>query len=220
MKPIRIVKIVIDALMYLSFLLLMGQHLASGAIHEWLGIGLFVCFLAHNALNYKWYKVLFKGKYTAQRSVQTAVNLLLMISFIACMVSALMISGTVLREFRIPGTMMLGRKLHMVSSAWCFVLMSLHLGLHIREPKGKAQKICFYIVTLSASVYGIYHFLVRRFYEELFLLTEFKAFDYDKLLIEYLFETACISALFVMLTFLFKKISKTLKEKRRNEKKS
>lgn len=54
MKPIRIVKICIDILMYVLFLLLMGQHLASGTLHEWLGVGLFVCFLAHNILNYRW----------------------------------------------------------------------------------------------------------------------------------------------------------------------
>lgn len=220
MKPIKIVKIVVDALMYVLFLLLMGQHLASGAIHEWLGMGLFVCFLAHNILNYRWYKALFKGKYTVQRSVQTAINFLLMLTFIGCMLSALMISGVVFRDIRIPGMMMFGRKLHMLSTAWCFVFMSVHLGMHIRAPKQKVQKICFYVVTLTASVWGAYQFMVRRFYEELFLLTEFKAFDYDKLLIEYLFETMCISFLFVMLTFLFKKISKTLKEKRRNAKKS
>lgn len=218
MKPIRIVKIIIDILMYVLFLLLMGQHLASGAIHEWLGIGLFVCFLAHNILNYRWYKALFKGKYTVQRSVQTAINSLLMLSFIGCMLSALMISGVVFQDMRIPGMMMFGRKLHMFSTAWCFVFMSMHLGLHIRAPKQKAAKIGFYTVMTAASLYGIYHFIVRKFYQELFLLTEFKWFDYDKTLLLYLFETLCISLAFVMLTYTIKKFGLYLKEKKKNEK--
>lgn len=218
MRPIKVIKIIIDALMYVLFLLLMGQHLASGALHEWLGTGLFVCFAAHNALNYKWYKALFKGKYTVQRSIQTAVNLLLMVSFVGCMLSALMISGVVFRNFRIPDMMMFGRKLHMVSSAWCFVFMSIHLGMHIRAPKKKIAVTAFYALTGAASLYGIYHFIVRRFYEELFLLTEFKWFDYDKLLLEYIFETMCISMAFVMITHTLKQITKNTKEKNKDAK--
>ncbi|MBQ8188059.1 MAG: DUF4405 domain-containing protein [Clostridia bacterium] len=218
MKPLRILKISVDILMYVLFLLLMGQHLASGALHEWLGVGLFVCFIVHNLLNFKWYKVLFKGRYTVQRSLQTAINFLLLISFLGCMLSALMISGVVFQDFRIPGMMMFGRKLHMASSAWYFVFMSLHLGLHIRPPKQKAAKIAFYLGMTAASVYGICHFIIRRLYEELFLLTEFKWFDYDKTLIIYLFETLCISSAFVTLAHLIKKILFVLKEKRNNEK--
>ena len=218
MKPIRIVKICIDIFMYVLFLLLMGQHLASGTLHEWLGVGLFVCFLAHNILNYRWYKALFKGKYPPQRIVQTAINFLLMLSFIGCMLSALMISGVVFQNFRISGMMMFGRKLHMASTAWCFVFMSLHLGLHIRAPKQKAVKIAFYTGMSAASVYGICHFIIRRFYEELFLLTEFKWFDYDKPLLLYLFETMCISLLFVMLTHIIKKIMIITKETKKNAK--
>lgn len=218
MKPLRILKISVDILMYVLFLLLMGQHLASGALHEWLGVGLFVCFLAHNILNYRWHKALFKGKYPPQRIIQTAINFLLMLSFIGCMLSALMISGVVFQDMRIPGMMMFGRKLHMASSAWCFVFMSLHLGLHIRAPKQKAVKIAFYTGMSAASVYGICVFFIRRFYEELFLLTEFKWFDYDKTLMIYLFETLCISLAFVTLAHLIKKIMFVLKEKRNHEK--
>lgn len=218
MKPIRIVKIVIDALMYVLFLLLMGQHLASGALHEWIGVGLFACFIVHNLLNRKWYKALFKGRYTVLRSVQTIINLLLMFSFLACMVSALMISGGVFQNMRIPGMMMFGRKLHMASTAWCFVFMSMHLSMHIRTPKKNAAKVGFYAVLGAASAYGVCHFIIRRFYEELFLLTEFKWFDYDKHLIEYLFETMCISLLFVMLTHIIKKIMLITKESKKNAK--
>ena len=218
MKTIKIVRIGIDALMYLLFLLLMGQHLASGALHEWLGVGLFVCFLAHNILNRRWYKSLLKGRYTSLRILQTAINLLLIISFIGCVLSALMISGVVFQDFRLPGMMMFGRKLHMASTAWCFVFMSLHLGMHLRAPKTKAARIGFHTAAGSAVIYGAYHIIVRRFYEELFLLTEFKWFDYDKTLIVYLFETLCISFLFVTLTYAVKKLMINSKEKKKHAK--
>lgn len=208
MKPIKLIKIALDTVMFLLFMLLMGQHLLSGAVHEYLGAGLFVCFIIHNALNYKWYKGLFKGKYGVWRSVLTAINILLMISFVACLLSSLMISGVIFRDIRIDGAMMQGRQLHMVSTAWCFVLMSVHFGLHIRVPKQKVQKVCFYIAMLTASVVGAYHFVIRKFYEELFLLTEFKWFDYDKTLIGYLFETVCISLALAIIAYFIKKFSR------------
>lgn len=200
MKTIRIF---LDAVMYLLFVLLMGQHLTETAIHEWLGVGLLLCFIFHNIMNYKWYRTLLKGKSTASRTVQTIVNFLLLISFLGCMSSALMISCEVFTKIRLPG-IVFGRKLHMFSTAWCFVFMSIHLGLHIKIPKKTIQRVCIYIVLLCAAFSGVYHFIIRRFYEELFLLTEFKWFDYDKNIIVYFMETICISALFAMVGYLIK----------------
>ena len=47
-----------------------------------------VLFISHNILNVKWYRNLFKGKYSGFRILQTVVNLALLL----CMLS-LMISG-------------------------------------------------------------------------------------------------------------------------------
>ncbi|MBD5469731.1 MAG: DUF4405 domain-containing protein [Lachnospiraceae bacterium] len=218
MKPIKVIRIIIDIIMYLLFILLMGQHLLAGAVHEYLGTGLFVCFFIHCVFNYRWYKGLFKGKYTLRRSIWTVVNLLLLISFVVCILSSFMISGVVFRNIRLAGMMMVGRKLHLVSTAWSFVLMSIHLGFHIRPPKQKMQKSCFYIITSAASVIGIYIFSVRKFYEELFLLTEFKWFDYDKSWIRYTLETICISLCFVMLAHAVMQAGNHWKEKRKDGK--
>ena len=56
----KIIKIAVDVAMFVLFLLLMEYHLLPEATHEWLGIAVFILFIAHNALNYKWYAVLFK----------------------------------------------------------------------------------------------------------------------------------------------------------------
>ncbi len=202
MKPVKVIKIVIDTIMYLLFILLMGQHLLPGAVHEYIGIALFVCFFVHGVLNYRWYRGLFRGKYTLKRGIWVAVNMLLFVSFAICIFSSFMISGVVFRKIRLGGMMLTGRKLHLVSTAWSFVLMSVHLGLHIRPRKENKQKMCLCVIMSVVSVVGIYIFIVRKFYEELFLLTEFKWFDYDKSVIGYAFETVCISICFAMLAHL------------------
>lgn len=217
MKNERIIKLILDIVMYLLFMLLMGYHLTSEAAHKYFGIVLLICFVIHNTLNYRWYKVLLKGKYTIIRSIQTVVNLMLIISSIGCFLSALMISVMFFRGTHISNMMMIGRKLHMFSTAWCFVFMSIHLGLHIPATKvSKQAKVILYVLMLAASINGMHHFLARKFYEELFMLAEFKWFDYEKNIIQYLFETICISLVFVTTTYFIKQLIKFLKEKRRN----
>lgn len=172
----KIIKIAVDAAMYALFLLLTGYHLLGGAVHEWLGISVFVLFLVHNALNYKWYAVLFKGRYTALRIVQTVVNFLLWVAVICCIVSSMLVSRTVFAWMN-AGNAMAGRALHMISTAWAFLLMSVHLGLHISFFAAMAKRIripalaatnikwVLRVVVLGITVYGIVVFVQRAFYE-------------------------------------------------------
>ena len=92
MKPVFIIKIFVDICMSALFLLLMSYHLLDDAPHEWIGAAVFLLFSAHNILNYRWYKNLFKGKYTAVRLMQTETNLLLWVTMLGCIVSSLCIS--------------------------------------------------------------------------------------------------------------------------------
>lgn len=67
-------KIFVDFAMLACFLLLFALPATGVFTHEVLGSFLFVLFLLHNALNYRWYKALFKGRYGAERILRTSVN--------------------------------------------------------------------------------------------------------------------------------------------------
>lgn len=228
----KITKIAIDAAMYALFLLLMEYHLLSGALHEWLGIFVFVLFIAHNALNCKWYAVLFKGKYTAMRIVQTVTNALLWIAMICCMIGGVLMSGTVFAWLKINGAQF-GRTLHLIATAWAFILMSVHLGLHwnlfvgmTKRIKMSAQTAAIIkwglrFVVLAIGLYGGVIFVQRAFYEELFLLMQFKQFDYDLSAFIYLLQTTAMSLTFVSATYYLKKLGlsiKKIRKEKRNEK--
>ena len=222
----RVIKNCIDLSMFVIFLLLMEYHLLPGNLHEWLGLTLFVLFIAHNALNYKWYAVLFKGKYTGIRVIQTAINILLLVAMMICMISSVMISGSVFAWINIGGAMT-GRTVHLMTTAWVFVLMSIHLGLHwsvflgmVKRMKasptvGMIVRWFLRIVVLGIAVYGMVVFVQRHFYEELFLLTEFKLFDYDTPPFLYLLQTLCVSVLFVSVTYYMRKVSVLIKKSRK-----
>lgn len=74
MKLQRRVKPIIDLFMAVLLLLLMAFQVTGQKFHEWFGAGMLVLFLAHNILNYRWYKNLFKGNYNIICVLQAVVN--------------------------------------------------------------------------------------------------------------------------------------------------
>ena len=116
-------------------LFLLGWHLFGNFPHEILGTGLFVLFSIHNILNFRWYRSLFRGRYTVFRAVQTAVILLLWLCIVLTAASSLMISRDVWAFLDVPGAAV-GRKIHLVATAWLFVLSGVHLGFHARHVGG------------------------------------------------------------------------------------
>lgn len=217
MKAKQIIKTCTDAAMYVLFLLLMEQHLIADAAHEWMGIAVFALFLLHNALNYRWYAALFKGRYNCLRVVQTAINFLLWLAMLGCIVSSLMISGTVFSGIVIPGSRY-GAMIHMVCTAWVFVLMSLHLGLHWAQFVAAAKRVklngnlrvaivwLLRAAMVAICAVGVWVFIDRAFYEELFLLSEYKLYDYGANAFVYMSETAALSAVFVSIAYYIKKL--------------
>ena len=195
MKYKQVVKLIIDIAMYLIFVALMQEHLWDG-LHEWLGIALFTLFIVHTILNFRWY--------------QSLINIALFAAMLCCMVSSVLVSGKVFAFLNLGGAR-IGRTLHLVSTAWVFVLMSLHLGLHLAPFANKLKKHRQFlwagrIIAVLLAAYGVYVFVDRAFYEELFYLTEFKFFDTDKSAALYFFETIAMSAAFATLSYYGKKL--------------
>lgn len=209
MKYKQVVKLIIDIAMYLIFVALMQEHLWDG-LHEWLGIALFALFIVHTILNFRWYQFLFKGKYTPTRTTSAIINIALLAAMLCCMVSSVLVSGKVFAFLNLGGAR-IGRTLHLVSTAWVFVLMSLHLGLHLAPFANKLKKHRQFlwagrIIAVLLAAYGVYVFVDRAFYEELFYLTEFKFFDTDKSAALYFFETIAMSSAFATLSYYGKKL--------------
>ena len=122
----------IDIMMVLLMPFLMAYSLIGENIHEVLGICMFALFIAHHVINRKWWTGIFKGKYNAVRILNTAVNLFLAVFMILQPISGILMSKYVLKEVTISGASSVLRTIHMTLAYWGFILMSFHLGLHIR----------------------------------------------------------------------------------------
>lgn len=218
MRCKRTVKIIIDIAMYLIFVALMQEHLWDG-LHEWIGITLFGLFIAHNVLNFRWYQAFFKGKYTPARTLSAVINTALVTAMLCCMVSSVLVSGKVFAFLNLGGAR-IGRIIHLVATAWAFVLMSLHMGLHFTPLVNKLKKNrqllrAGQIIAVLLAVYGVYVFIDRAFYEELFYLTEFKFFDTDKSAVLYFFETVAMSSTFASIAYYGRKLLPVKKGRRK-----
>lgn len=223
MKSKQILKIAIDIAMTVLFLALMAYHVTGNSLHEWLGVTLFLLFIVHHILNFKWYKGLFKGKYTASRVLMAAVNLLLFAAMVGMMISGIMLSREVFSFLNLRAGMF-GRRLHMVSTAWGFCLMAAHVGLHwgmvVAMMKklpvsGKWAGMIARGVAALLALYGIYAFISRQIGERMLLLMEYAFFDYGEPAVFFFADYICILILFAALSYY---LAKLLRKKKRSVK--
>lgn len=217
--------------MFIFYLLLMERHLLSDTVHEWLGILLFILFIAHNLLNYQWYRMLFKGKYTVARWVQTIVNFLLCFAMLGCMISGILSSVSI---FPALGGMAnsYAARLHWLTSAWAFVLMSVHFGLHwslfvgitkrlsLPDRIKKLVKWFLRVLVMLLCIYGLYLFMERRFWEELFLIMDEygKELDYTTPAGIYFIQTGIVSILIMSCIYYLKKLGVIFRKKKKMNK--
>ena len=196
-------KHIVDILLGVGLLLLMSYQVVGEAGHEWTGIGMTVLMIVHQILNRKWITSLFKGKYTPLRITQTLINAALVICFLLtalCGVNMSVHAVPFLGEFMRAS---LGRRLHLTLSHWCFVLMGLHLGLHIpamlKNVKGQALRRLGFGLSILAAGSGLWLFLRSNYPDYLFYRVPFAFIDYDKAVLLVLLEALLIAFFWVFL---------------------
>lgn len=173
--------------MYLIFIVLMNHHLTSNLVHEVLGISFFILFIIHQILNYKYYKAIFKGKYNLKRTIKLIVNLLFALSIFLIIISSINISNEVFAFLKIDSKIW-GRSMHLCSTSWAFVLMSMHVGLHLEMFTQKVNKIIknaslkriYHFILILIFIFGLYSFFNLNYISDMFLLNPFKYYDYSK----------------------------------------
>ena len=165
--------------MTIALMLLMSKQITEQAGHEYTGISMFVLFVIHQYLNRRWYGALFKGRYTANRMLSTAVNFSLLISFLLTAFSGIIISEN-FPAFNIEALTSFSRTAHLCCSYLSFVLMGIHLGLHWGMIAGRIKNFWPGIFASAFSGWGLYVFMSARLYEYIFLINEFAFIDYDK----------------------------------------
>lgn len=219
------IKNLIDFLMTILLLFLMAFQITGQEFHEWFGAGMVVLFLAHNILNFKWYRNLCGGKYRLTRVLQIIINFTVLISMLCLAYSGIVMSYYVFGFVSISGQMALARQIHMAASYWGFVLMSVHLGFHWSMVVGMAGKVVrdrkmpkgipwiFRIIAVVIAAYGAVYFYKADIVSYMFLKNQFAFFDFEQTAVSVFSEYIAMMGLWVFIGYYSMKGMNILKGK-------
>ena len=183
------------AMAVLTLVLMGGNGLFDGLVHEILGVVLFVLWTVHIIWNRAWIKGVLKGKYNALRIVRTVVNAGVIVCVLFLMISGVMLSNHVFAWLGIENGANFARNAHMLASHWYLVFVSLHIGLHLSLfIRGKVATG----ITLALAAYGIYAFIARGLWKYLTLQQPFFFLDLERGYLLLALDYIAIMALFVM----------------------
>ena len=175
---------IIDIGMTVLLLFLMAYQVTGETVHEWTGMGMTALVIIHQILNRKWYGAVFKGKHNAYRIMTTAVNILLLLSFALTAFSGMSMSNHAVPFLYGMVPVAFARRMHLAMSHWSFVLMGIHLGLHIPVMTAKIQiegKKKTVLTTAFCCIAGIGLFLFLRsgMLDYMFFRSAFALLDYE-----------------------------------------
>jgi len=215
----------INILMTLLLMVAMAYHYTGPMWHEITGTAMFVLFILHNALNYRWYKSLAKGRYDAARVLMLVANCLLVADVLLLMLSGISMSFYVFSFLPASVSIPSARSIHLIASYAGFLLISFHIGLHMRGVFGKIWnkiklfsekrkglgfiRILFVLSVVAVCFYGIYALKERNFWGYVSGSVMFAFFDYAELPLWFFLDYAAIMFLFVMSAFLLQKLFTT-----------
>lgn len=173
----------------------------------------------HHILNWNWISHLPKVKYTTYNILQTIVTAFVFLSMVGLMISGIILSRHVFDFLPISdGQNSLARTLHMLCAYWGFVLMSVHMGLHLYILRGFTRKIlhiskpsvpgALFLRTTGflIAAYGMYAFYQRQIGSYLFLQNEFVFFDFNDPLIAFFADYLAIMGLFAGIGYYVSKL--------------
>ena len=204
-------KICVDITMTAALYACMAYMLVGEEAHEWIGSGLALLFVLHNALNRKWYAALLTGRYTPLRAFQTAVNLLCLASMAAAAVSGAAMSRYLYDIPFLSGGASLARTVHMLAAYWGYCFISLHLGLHwsmmlgMMKNAAAPQRAPRWITPLlrtagaAAALLGAHALMRHSLLDYMFLRNQFVFFDTERPLCLFFLDYAAIMALWAWL---------------------
>ena len=184
-KTNNIMKRIVDAAMTVLLLFLMAYQVTGEMAHEWIGMGMTVLVIIHQILNRKWYRALFRGKYNPYRTVTTILNILLLLSFALTAFCGMSMSGYAVPFLYGMAPVSFVRRMHLSMSHWAFVLMGLHLGMHIPVMAAGLKlkdrtKIIMTCIFVCIGGIGLWLFLRNHMQDYLFFRVPFAFLDYEK----------------------------------------
>ncbi|MEH7306901.1 DUF4405 domain-containing protein [Neobacillus drentensis] len=207
MKRNMLIRLVIDLSMTVLMLVAMAYQITGNTIHEMVGVILLLLFIAHNILNRRWYKTIFKGKHNVRRILSMAVNLLFLISMVVVLISSVPISRDIFAFIPINNDMIL-LQIHVMTSYWGFIFMAVHIGMSwgtiinaVRNMTGltstsRIRTITLRVIAVLIVVYGVQTSFERDMLSRLTIYNPF-GWSYDESIMGFLIDNLSVMGIYI-----------------------
>lgn len=205
------IKLTLDLLMALLFIIALGFRSTGGLAHELVGLTFCGLCALHAVINWNWYKSILKGKYTIRRFLNTAFNLSLPVGVIVLCISGVINSNHVFGFMKFKGSMDI-RQLHSFIAYWGIVLLGVHAGTQrakvlaaLKDKAGARHRwlhnsLLLRCITALAVTYGIWASFDRAMGSKLFRGFSFDFWDSSHPEILFYTHNVAIMALYVVIT--------------------
>ncbi len=216
-KTTNIIKRIVDGVLTVLLLFLMAYQVTGETLHEWLGIGMTATLVLHHILNRGWYKAVFKGKYSPFRITMTAVNTLLLVSIALTALSGMSMSGHAVPFMYGLINVMTARTLHLAMSYWSFILMGVHIGLHMKAMTAKIPdkgKMIFKVILTGVSGVGLWLFLKSGIVNYITFRTHFAFLDYTTAKWLIILQNLAMLMFFVLAGYVLSEVTQKNKDKK------
>ena len=199
-------RIVVDVMLIIALLLSMAYLLIGIDNHEIVGTVFFLLFAVHIVLNRKWFSGIFKGKYSGMRIFRTVLNLAMLVMMLGLMASGLIFATYTPSFIKTAGSVDIARTLHLLTSYWCFVLLSVHLGVNLNAIAGAVKikavyREVFRFISIIAACYGVFALMKQNLLSYMFLQQEFVFFDTSQSLIGFFIDYIAIMCFYSIIGY-------------------
>lgn len=170
------VKLVLDIVMTIGFVLMFKKNVLGLSFHEIGGIAVCLLFIVHTLLNKDWIiavsKNLFKKGTPAKTRIQYITDILLLIDMCAILFTGIGISKKTFKAIAfLPHSTI---PIHFLTGGIALILIGIHVGLHWKWIKGTAGaklkgnknavlKICGCVILAAFVCGGVYSFVKSDF---------------------------------------------------------
>ncbi len=176
-----------DVIMSLGLIACMSGTLIGEAAHEWLGTVVLVLFVWHFWQHRRWFAMLNRGRYHANRVLGTLFNGGLCFTTLGLCASSIMLSQVVFAFLPLHLPQGTGLTPHQICAAWGFLWAALHLGQHTGIFLRRFSAVYRYkrIFTVFVAAFAVWAIGQGDFLRLLFLQQQGLAPDADLLTVTF-----------------------------------
>ncbi len=205
MKRKSQLKIIVDILMTAGLFFTMGYQFWGDSAHKRVGAIMLLLYILHNALNWRWYKGLFLGKYRPVRMLHSLINVSVLLAMGAVIYSGVLLSKEIALGV-VTEPISFARGIHVLGSYWGFVGTALHLGFHlnallIKCLRGKKLHWSWKGIAVVTVLYGLFAFAKRDFLGYLLLHSDTLLVKGNDSVIVFYVELAAVMSMFLIAAY-------------------